>query len=119
VTDGGSDFSHADDILDRMGETTGGLRAVMAELESTVEQDVAGWPPEAQARYSAAKQEWTAALARMPECLDRARDAFEEIAGSSGTDAAPGVGRGPEADRPGGGRPSGEAGRPGSGLGRG
>ncbi|WP_329067243.1 WXG100 family type VII secretion target [Amycolatopsis sp. NBC_01480] len=91
MTGGGSDFSHADDILDRMGATTGGLRAVMAELESTVEQDLAAWPAEARARYNAAKQEWTEALARMPECLDRARDAFEEIADSSGPGAGPGT----------------------------
>ncbi|SEO63133.1 WXG100 family type VII secretion target [Amycolatopsis saalfeldensis] len=110
MTGAGSDFSHADDILDRMGATTGGLRAVMAELESTVEQDLAAWPAEAQARYRAAKQEWTEALARMPQCLDRARDAFEEIAGSSGPGGGPGPdpGRtGPESGRPDGGPGSG------------
>lgn len=79
-----------------MGKTTGGLRAVMAELESTVEQELAGWPPEAAARYRAAKREWTAALDRMPECLDRARDAFEEIAGHPAFDPAA------EPERPGG-----------------
>jgi uncharacterized protein YukE len=99
MTAGPSDFSHADDILDRMGATTGGLRALMAELESTVEQDLAAWPAEAQARYNAAKQEWTEALARMPECLDRARDAFEEIADSSGPGGGPGTGA--ETRRPG------------------
>ncbi|QRP47158.1 WXG100 family type VII secretion target [Amycolatopsis sp. FDAARGOS 1241] len=77
-----ADFTEADEILDRVGKTTGGIRAVLTQLESTVEQDVAGWTPEAQARYWAAKRVWTAALERMPDCVERARDAFREISGS-------------------------------------
>ncbi|WP_326566084.1 hypothetical protein VSH64_29930 [Amycolatopsis rhabdoformis] len=83
MSPGRFDFTDADEILDRMGKTTGGIRAVLAELESTVERDMAGWTPEAQARYWAAKQAWTEAVARMPECVERAREAFREIAGKS------------------------------------
>ncbi|MGW4482890.1 WXG100 family type VII secretion target [Amycolatopsis sp. NPDC004368] len=77
------DFTDADEILDRMGKTTGGIRAVLAELESTVERDMAGWTPEAQARYWSAKRAWTDAVDRMPGCVARAREAFREIAGKS------------------------------------
>ncbi|MEV6897315.1 hypothetical protein [Amycolatopsis sp. NPDC051372] len=84
MSPGRFDFTDADEILDRMGRTTGGIRAVLAELESTVERNLAGWTPEAQARYWAAKQAWTEAVGRMPDCVERAREAFREIAGNSG-----------------------------------
>lgn len=75
-------FADAREILDRMEHTTSGIRAVLTDLESTVERDLTGWPPGARARYRAAKREWTVALERMPRCVERARDAFQEISGS-------------------------------------
>ncbi|WP_033293732.1 WXG100 family type VII secretion target [Amycolatopsis jejuensis] len=74
------DFRQADEILGRIRETTSDIGAVLAELESTVEPDVEHWPADAKARYRAAKHEWTAAVHRMPECLERARQAFCDIA---------------------------------------
>ncbi|WP_027928494.1 WXG100 family type VII secretion target [Amycolatopsis benzoatilytica] len=73
-------FGPAAEVLARLRGTTGDLGAVLAELESAVEPGVADWPVEAQARYRAAKREWTAALELMPGCLDRAAEAFREIA---------------------------------------
>lgn len=77
-------FADADEILDRVGETTSGIRTVLTQLESTVERELAGWPPEVQARYWAAKRAWTAALERMPGCVERARRAVHEISGCCG-----------------------------------
>ncbi|MBB4688440.1 WXG100 family type VII secretion target [Amycolatopsis jiangsuensis] len=64
-----------------MDETTSGIRAVLAELESAVERELPGWPAEMKARYRTARREWDEAVRRMPECLDRARQAVREIAG--------------------------------------
>ncbi|MFF0147704.1 uncharacterized protein YukE [Amycolatopsis sulphurea] len=75
-----SDFRRADEILTRMGETTRGIRALLTELESAVEGELGGWPPEVVARYRAARRDWDGAVRRMPECLDRARQAVWEIA---------------------------------------
>jgi uncharacterized protein YukE len=74
------DLELADAVLDRMGSITGGLGELLAELESTVEPELAGWTDAARAQYLAAKLEWAVAAARMPECVDRARRAFGEIA---------------------------------------
>ncbi|WP_162834344.1 WXG100 family type VII secretion target [Amycolatopsis circi] len=72
-------FEQAAEVLSRIRRTTGDLGAVLAELESTVEPEVAGWSAEARARYREAKREWSTALDLMPECLDRAARAFREI----------------------------------------
>ena len=72
-------FEQAAEVLSRLRRTTGDLGAVLAALESAVEPDVARWPAAARARYRAAKREWATALDRMPECLDRAAEAFREI----------------------------------------
>ncbi|WP_275292740.1 hypothetical protein [Amycolatopsis sp. La24] len=72
-------FEQAAEVLSRIRRTTADLDAVLAELESAVEPEVAAWPAAARARYREAKREWVAALDRMPECLDRAAQAFREI----------------------------------------
>ncbi|WP_409462598.1 hypothetical protein [Amycolatopsis sp. GA6-003] len=72
-------FEQAAEVLSRIRRTSGDLGAVLAELESAVEPEVAGWPAAARARYREAKREWATALDRMPECLDRAAQAFREI----------------------------------------
>lgn len=74
------DFRHAEELLTRMGETTREIRAVLTELEAAVADDLAGWPPEVAQRYQAARRDWDEAVRRMPECLDRARQAVWEIA---------------------------------------
>ncbi len=71
------------DFLDRMGSVTGGIRTLLEELESIVEPRLAGWTGSARAEYLEAKRSWEAAAGRMPECLERAREAFGEIARSS------------------------------------
>lgn len=78
------DFTRADVVLDRMGSVTGGIRALLEELESTVEPQLDGWTGTARAEYLEAKRAWEAAAGRMPACLERAREAFGEIARSSG-----------------------------------
>ncbi|MFD2465955.1 hypothetical protein [Amycolatopsis silviterrae] len=72
-------FEQAAEVLSRIRRTTGDLGAVLAALESEVEPAVARWPAAARARYRDAKREWATALDRMPECLDRAAEAFREI----------------------------------------
>ena len=79
----GSDLTHADVVLDRVGSVTGGIRALLEELASAVEPQLDGWTGSARAEYLEAKRAWELAAGRMPECLDRARDAFGEIARSS------------------------------------
>jgi uncharacterized protein YukE len=74
------DFTLADLVLDRMGSITGGLGDLLAELESTVEPGLAGWTDEARERYLLAKRDWARAAERMPDCVDRAREAFGELA---------------------------------------
>jgi uncharacterized protein YukE len=53
---------------------------VLAELESTVEPELAGWTAEARDEYLRGKRDWARAAERMPACLDRAREAFGELA---------------------------------------
>ncbi|WP_037367784.1 WXG100 family type VII secretion target [Amycolatopsis orientalis] len=72
-------FAQAAEVLSRIRRTTGDLGAMLAELETAVEPEVAGWPAGARARYQEARREWATALDRMPECLDRAARAFREI----------------------------------------
>jgi uncharacterized protein YukE len=74
------DFTLADFVLDRMGSITGGIGELLADLESTVEPGLAGWTDEARERYLQAKRDWVKATERMPDCVDRARDAFGELA---------------------------------------
>ncbi|MDT7805854.1 MAG: hypothetical protein QOI78_9287 [Actinomycetota bacterium] len=74
------DFTLADLVLDRMGSITGGLGELLAELESTVEPGLAGWTDEGRERYLQAKRDWVKASERMPDCVDRAREAFGELA---------------------------------------
>ncbi|WP_372663441.1 WXG100 family type VII secretion target [Amycolatopsis kentuckyensis] len=76
------DVRFADLVLDRMGAITGELGDLLAELESTVEPELAGWTGEAREEYLRAKREWGRAAERMPGCLERAREAFGELAGS-------------------------------------
>ncbi|GAA3571488.1 hypothetical protein GCM10022222_64490 [Amycolatopsis ultiminotia] len=80
MTGGRADLRRADEVLSRVGTTTSAIRAVLTELEATVEQELPGWPSAAKERYWVAKCEWNAAVRRMPECLDRARQAVDEIA---------------------------------------
>ncbi|WP_329055227.1 WXG100 family type VII secretion target [Amycolatopsis sp. NBC_01488] len=72
-------FGFADLVLDRMGEITGELGDLLAELESTVEPGLAGWSGEAREEYLRAKRDWGRAAERMPGCLERAREAFGEL----------------------------------------
>jgi uncharacterized protein YukE len=74
------DFRFADLVLDRMGEITGELGDLLAELESTVEPELAGWTAEARDEYLRGKRDWARAAERMPACLERAREAFGELA---------------------------------------
>lgn len=76
------DFTLADVVLDRMGTVTGGIRELLDRLESTVEPRLPGWTGGAREEYLEAKREWEAAAERMPDCLERARKAFGEIARS-------------------------------------
>jgi ESAT-6 family protein len=80
MTRGELDFGFADLVLDRMGAITGELGGLLAELESTVEPELAGWTGEAREEYLRAKREWGRAAERMPACLERAREAFGELA---------------------------------------
>jgi uncharacterized protein YukE len=75
------DFSFAGLVLDRMGALTGELGALLAELESAVEPGLAGWTGEAREEYVRAQRDWARATERMPACLERAREAFGELAG--------------------------------------
>ena len=72
----------ADLVLDRMAAITGELGELLAELEADVEPGLAGWTGEAREEYLRAKRDWGRAVERMPECLERAREAFDELAGS-------------------------------------
>jgi uncharacterized protein YukE len=74
------DFTLTDLVLDRMGSITGGIGELLADLESTVEPGLAGWTDEARERYLRAKLDWVKAAERMPDCVDRAREAFGELA---------------------------------------
>ena len=74
------DFRFADLVLDRMGAISGELGDLLAELESTVEPELAGWTAEARDEYLRAKRDWGRAAERMPACLERARDAVGELA---------------------------------------
>jgi uncharacterized protein YukE len=74
------DFTLADLVLDRMGSITGGIGDLLADLESTVEPGLAGWTDEAREQYLQAKLDWVKAAERMPDCVDRAREAFGELA---------------------------------------
>ncbi|MEU4517174.1 hypothetical protein AB0F52_00480 [Amycolatopsis sp. NPDC024027] len=73
------DFRFADLVLDRMGAITGELGELLADLESRVEPELAGWPPEAREEYWRAQRDWARAAGRMPGCLERARAAFGEL----------------------------------------
>jgi uncharacterized protein YukE len=84
------DFTLADLVLDRMGSITGGLGELLAELESTVEPGLDGWTAEAREQYRQAKRDWARAAERMPDCVDRARGAFGELARGSGSCDDPG-----------------------------
>jgi uncharacterized protein YukE len=84
------DFTLADFVLDRMGSITGGIGELLADLESTVEPGLAGWTDEAREQYLLAKRDWARAAERMPDCLDRARDAFGELARGGDGPVAPG-----------------------------
>lgn len=83
------DFGFADLVLDRMGSITGELGELLAELESTVEPDLTGWTWEAREEYRRAKRDWARAAERMPGCLDRAREAFGELARGGDAPATP------------------------------
>ncbi len=78
-----SDLTLADVVLDQMGSVTCEIKSVLEELESTVEPRLDGWTGAARAEYLEAKRAWEAAAGRMPGCLERAREAFGEIARSS------------------------------------
>jgi WXG100 family type VII secretion target len=80
------DFTLADVTLDNMGQINTGIKTMLTNLESNVERSLADWTGGAQTEYWGAKKEWDAAAAKMPECLQRARTAFEEI--SQGYDGA-------------------------------
>jgi WXG100 family type VII secretion target len=74
------DFALSDVFLDNMESINNGIKAMLADLESDVERSLAEWTSAEQAQYWDAKQQWNAATAKMPECLQRARVAFGEIA---------------------------------------
>jgi uncharacterized protein YukE len=84
------DFTFTDLVLDRMGSVTGELGELLAELEASVEPELAGWTGEAKEQYLLAKRDWARAAERMPECLDRAREAFGELARGDDDLGAPG-----------------------------
>jgi uncharacterized protein YukE len=84
------DFSFADLVLDRMGAVTGELGELLAELEAGVEPGLAGWTGAAQEQYLLAKRDWARAAERMPGCLERAREAFGELARGDVGAGAPG-----------------------------
>ncbi|GAB3134145.1 WXG100 family type VII secretion target [Amycolatopsis sp. NPDC004378] len=73
------ELGFADLVLDRMGAITGELGDLLAELESSVEPELAGWTAEAREEYLRAKRDWARAAARMPACVARARAAFGEL----------------------------------------
>ncbi|OXM67379.1 WXG100 family type VII secretion target [Amycolatopsis vastitatis] len=74
------DCHRADLVLDRMAAITGELGELLAALEADVEPELAGWTGEAREEYLRAKRDWGRAVERMPECLERAREAFGELA---------------------------------------
>ena len=45
------DFTFTDLVLDRMGSVTGELGELLAELEASVEPELAGWTGEAKEQY--------------------------------------------------------------------
>ncbi|MEU7790788.1 MULTISPECIES: hypothetical protein [unclassified Amycolatopsis] len=77
------EFSYAGLVLDRMGAITGELGELLAELETDVEPELAGWTAAAQEEYRRAKREWARAAERMPGCLERARTAVGGLETSS------------------------------------
>nr|WP_225957931.1 hypothetical protein [Amycolatopsis lexingtonensis] len=66
-----------------MGSITGELGELLAELEAGVEPGLAGWTGAAREEYARAKRDWARAAGRLPDCLERARAAFEELETSS------------------------------------
>jgi uncharacterized protein YukE len=84
------DLGFADLVLDRLGSITGELGELLAELEAGVEPGLAGWTGEAREQYLRAKRDWGRAAERMPACLERAREAFGELARDVGDPASRG-----------------------------
>lgn len=74
------DFTLADVILDNMGQINTGIKTMLTDLESNVERSLSEWTGDAQTQYWDAKRQWNQAADKMPECLQRARQAFGEIA---------------------------------------
>ncbi|MEC3975222.1 WXG100 family type VII secretion target [Amycolatopsis sp. H20-H5] len=72
-------FQLADMTRDHMATITMRMRTMLEELDGNVNKSLADWTSDARAAYQVSKQKWDDAAQKMPQSLQRAEVALNEI----------------------------------------